>query len=118
MGLGRHLLADFYAVKPQRLDDPPLLARCLARAAKRAGLTPVSSPVVHRFKGGGVTGYILLSESHIAVHTYPEFGYAALDVFSCGKADPAAALDAFRSALSPGKERVTSAERGRGLPRR
>ena len=118
MGLGRHLLADFYGVDADKLDDPPLLTATLALAASRAGLTPIAVPVTHRFEGGGVTGYILLSESHIALHTYPEFGYVAVDVFSCGPADPHAALAAFREALAPKKEDVTAAERGREIPRR
>ena len=67
------------------------------------------------FRGGGLTGYLLLSESHIAVHTYPELGFAALDIFACGAGDPSAALDVLRTGLAPRRERVTTATRGQGL---
>ncbi len=113
--IGRHLLIDFHDVSTERLDDAGLLSRLLAEAARRGGLTPLGPPVLHHFEGGGLTGYLLLSESHIAVHTYPELGFAALDVFACGAGDPRAALDVFRTGLAPRRERVTTATRGEGL---
>lgn len=113
--IGRHLLIDFHEVSAERLDDAELLSRVLAEAARRGGLTPLGPPVLHRFEGGGLTGYLLLSESHIAVHTYPELGFAALDIFACGSGDPRAALDVFRTELAPRRERVTSSTRGEGL---
>jgi S-adenosylmethionine decarboxylase len=114
--VGNHLLADFYGVAPERLDDADLLMGCLVMAACRCGLTPLEEPVVHRFDGGGVTGFILLAESHIAVHTYPERGFIALDIFSCGDADPHAALEVFRAALRPQQEQVTAIVRGGDAP--
>ncbi len=113
--IGRHLLIDFHEVSAERLDDGELLSHLLAEAARLGGLTPLGPPVLHRFEGGGLTGYLLLSESHIAVHTYPELGFAALDIFACGAGDPGAALDVFRTGLTPRRERVTTATRGEGL---
>ncbi len=113
--IGRHLLIDFHDVSAGRLDDAELLSRLLGEAARRGGLTPLGLPVLHRFEGGGLTGYLLLSESHIAVHTYPGLGFAALDIFACGSGDPRAALDVFRTGLAPRRERVTTATRGEGL---
>ncbi len=113
--IGRHLLIDFHEVSAERLDDAELLSHLLVEAARRGGLTPLGPPVLHRFRGGGLTGYLLLSESHIAVHTYPELGFAAIDVFACGSGDPRAALDVFRTGLAPPRERVTTATRGEGL---
>ncbi len=81
--IGQHLLADLYDVASDRLTDAGLLADCLGDAARRGGMKPIGPPVLHRFKGGGLTGYLLLSESHIAFHTYPEFSISfALDIFS------------------------------------
>lgn len=111
MGVGRHLLADLHGAEPARLDDAELLARCLREAAERCRLTPIGGPVMHRFPGGGVTGFLLLSESHIALHTYPERGFMALDVFSCGAGDPRSAVEVFEKALGA-SARVTAAERG------
>ena len=113
--IGRHLLIDFHDVSAGQLDDTELLSRLLAEAARRGGLTPLGPPAVYRFEGGGLTGYLLLSESHIAVHTYPGLGFAALDIFACGSGDPRAALDVFRTGLAPRRERVTTASRGEGL---
>jgi S-adenosylmethionine decarboxylase len=110
--IGRHLIADFYGIKLERLNDVDLLSDCLQSAARRCGLTPLAPPVVHHFDGGGVTGFILLAESHIALHTYPELGFIALDIFSCGNSDPDAALEIFRDALSPQREQVTTIVRG------
>src|SRR4051794_4936421 len=116
--IGRHLLIDFHDVAAGRLDDAELLSHLLGEAARRGGLTPLGPPVLHQFEGGGLTGYLLLSESHIAVHTYPELGFAAIDIFACGSGDPHAALDVFRTELAPGRERVTTATRGEGLDSR
>ena len=107
--IGQHLLADLYDVASDRLADAGLLADCLDDAARRGGMKPIGPPVLHRFKGGGLTGYLLLSESHIAFHTYPEYGYLALDIFSCGGADSKAALSVFLAALEPGREHLTMA---------
>ena len=115
--IGKHLLADLYGVAPSRLNDPALLARCLSDAARRCGLTPLAAPVTHCFPGGGVTGFILLAESHVALHTYPEHAYLALDVFSCGPADPYDALGVFRDALAPADVRATVTPRGEGAVR-
>ena len=68
--------------------------------------------------GGGLTGYLLLSESHIAFHTYPEHRFLALDILSCGSADSKAALSVFLAALEPGREHLTTAPRGAEIPRR
>ena len=113
--IGRHLLADLYGVSPERLDDVELLRACLEGAARVCGLTPVAAPALHRFEGGGVTGFLMLAESHVALHTYPEHGYMALDIFSCGAADPCQALAVCRELLEPGEVRVRVAPRGEEL---
>jgi S-adenosylmethionine decarboxylase len=110
--IGQHLLADLYEVACNRLVDGGLLADCLDEAARRGGMKPIGAPVLHRFEGGGLTGYLLLSESHIAFHTYPEHRYIALDIFSCGRGDSKAALSVFLAALDPGRERITTTPRG------
>ena len=116
--IGQHLLADLYDVASDRLVDGGLLADCLDDAARRGGMKPIGPPVLHRFKGGGLTGYLLLSESHIAFHTYPEHRYIALDIFSCGSADSKAALSVFLAALEPGREHLTTAPRGAEIRQR
>ena len=85
--IGQHLLANLYDVASDRLVDDQLLSNCLDEATRRGGMKPIGRPVLHRFEGGGLTGFLLLSESHIAFHTYPEYRYIAVDVFSCGGAE-------------------------------
>ncbi len=109
---GRHLLADFYDIDVDRLNDAHALARILLDAARAARMTPLSTPVVLRFEGGGLTGFLPLAESHIAFHTYPERGYLAADVFTCGACPPEAAVAALRIALMPGRECVRVVPRG------
>lgn len=109
---GRHVLADLRGVAPDLLADAQALERHMTAAARAAG-AQVLSAHFHRFgEGGGVTGVIMLSESHISIHSWPEHGFAALDVFMCGAARPELALDFLRSALAPESCRVTTVARG------
>ena len=82
------------------------------RAAARAGGATVLSAHLHPFPGGGVTGVLLLAESHVTIHTWPERGYAALDLFLCGRCDVHAAADALDSALRPRRSERRVIERG------
>ena len=110
--IGIHLLIDFYGVETAVLNDCGLLAECLTESALACGLTPLRPPQMHAFEGGGVTGVILLSESHIALHSYPEHGFIAVDLFSCGSGDAESSLQVFRERLNPVRELVTRARRG------
>ena len=110
--IGTHLLADFYESPAPRLCDADALRAALLEAAARCHLTVVGGPHLQPFPGGGLTGVVLLAESHIAFHTYPEHGYCALDIFSCGSGDLEAALEVFRAALAPERVRVRSITRG------
>jgi len=112
--VGTHLLLDLYDVAPERLTDAELLSGALTGAARDAGMTPLSEPVLHCFPGGGLTGFLPLAESHIAFHSYPELGYLAADVFTCGP-DPGApdrAVAVLLAALSPGRPCVRRFDRG------
>lgn len=98
---GRHLLADFHGVAAGRLGDAVAIEALLRAAADAAGATPVAGHF-HPFGPGlGVTGVLLLKESHISIHTWPEHGFAAVDVFMCGSARPELAVDVIEAALVP-----------------
>ena len=100
---GRHLLADFYGVTAELLRDEHRLMCALIDALKTNGFH-VLNQQAHKFPGaGGVTGLVLLSESHAAFHTYPEFQYVAVDVFSCGMADPHPVIAALEEAWQPNR---------------
>jgi S-adenosylmethionine decarboxylase len=117
--IGEHWLADLFGVTPERLADADMLAELLKEAAERSGLHAITAPTIVSFNaiapGGqaGVTGFIVLAESHIAFHSYPELGFLAVDVFTCGaNADPRAAVNVFVERLAP--ERVVMQEARRG----
>ena len=107
-----HFIADFYGVDAARLSDPVLIENVLRNSALAAGATIVFSHF-HAFgPGQGVTGVVLLAESHISIHTWPEFGFAAADIFMCGDAQPKLALDVIAYALAPKSSIVQTIARG------
>ena len=81
--VGKHCILELYDCDQSRLDDEAFLRTAITTAAKRAGATLLNL-ITHRFEPQGVTGLALLAESHISIHTWPESGYAAVDVFTCG----------------------------------
>ncbi|TGG82715.1 MAG: adenosylmethionine decarboxylase [Aphanocapsa feldmannii 277cV] len=81
--IGVHCILELYGCDVDRLNDEALIRETLTNAAKRAGATLLKL-VTHPFEPQGVTGLALLAESHISIHTWPETGYAAVDVFTCG----------------------------------
>lgn len=83
--IGMHCLLELFGCPAELLDDPEFIARALREAAENAGATWLGQ-LHHRFAPKGVTCIGLLAESHISIHTWPEKGYAAVDVFTCGDA--------------------------------
>ncbi|MFN7632965.1 MAG: adenosylmethionine decarboxylase [Cyanobacteriota bacterium] len=81
--VGKHCILELYNCDSAKLDDEAFLRDTITSAAKRAGATLLHL-ITHRFDPQGVTGLALLAESHISIHTWPESGYAAVDVFTCG----------------------------------
>lgn len=82
--LGRHLLLELKICNKEVLDDLDYLKDCLNEAAIKSGATVVGESFYH-FSPCGVSGVVNIAESHIAIHTWPEYGYAAVDVFTCGE---------------------------------
>ncbi len=112
---GQHLLADLCGVAPDRLTDPADLEQLLIAAARAAGATVLSSHFHHFGSNQGVTGVVLLAESHISVHTWPESGFAALDIFMCGHTRPQRALEVIHGALQSRECIVKTIMRGEVL---
>lgn len=101
MAIGRHLIADFYFCEASFLDDPALLEREMVEAARSAG-AEVRQACFYHFEPQGVSGAVIISESHLAVHTYPELGYAALDCFTCGRSvDPRMVCELLVASFRP-----------------
>ena len=108
---GTHLLLDFWGAK--NLDDLKCVERALVAAAEACGATLLDIMLHHFSPYGGVSGVAVIKESHISIHTWPEFSYAAIDVFTCGTADPHDAIPVLRKALEP--ERIQLSEHRRGM---
>ncbi len=106
---GVHLIVDLHGA--ERLDDIDYIEATLRRcvAAARATLLHIH---LHHFHPSGVSGVAVLAESHISIHTWPEAGFAALDVFMCGSADPDACIPVLREAFSAKRVGVNVLLRG------
>lgn len=107
---GAHLLIDHFGGR--FLDEPAQLETALRAAAKAAGATILSGAFHHFGGGNGVTGVLLLAESHISIHTWPERDYAAIDIFICGEADAERAANMLATTLSPQRIKVERVLRG------
>lgn len=81
--LGRHILAEIYGCTADMLNNAKIIEQCMVRAALKAG-AEVREVAFHKFSPQGVSGVVVISESHLTIHTWPELGYAAVDVFTCG----------------------------------
>ena len=81
--LGKHLIAELWVRDRSLLDDPDLIRNALLAACQQGDFSVIKLNV-HQFSPHGVTGVALLAESHMSIHTWPEYGYAAVDVFTCG----------------------------------
>ncbi|UVO30145.1 adenosylmethionine decarboxylase [Bradyrhizobium arachidis] len=107
---GTHLLIDLWGAR--HLEDADRIKDALANAALQAGATLLHVHL-HKFEPhGGVTGVVLLAESHISIHTWPENCFAALDVFMCGNAKPERTIPIIEETFSPMQTIVLQAIRG------
>ncbi len=112
--LGRHVLAEFTNCDCGSLNDSAKIEQWLNEAARKSGATIVKS-VFHHYNPHGVSGVVVIAESHISIHTWPEYGYAAVDFFTCGDSvDPFKACDYLTEAL--GATDVLTREFARGIP--
>jgi len=108
--LGIHLIAEFWGGKI--IENSKEVEEILIGATKSAQNTPLKI-AVHKFNPQGITGVVLLAESHIALHLWPEFNYLAIDIFTCGdKAKPFKALQYLRKKFKPKKVQVYKIKRG------
>ncbi len=110
---GTHLLIDFWGA--HGLTDLELMENKFRECVEACGATLLHIHLHHFTPNGGISGVAVLAESHISVHTWPERGYAAFDIFMCGDAQPEKALPILREAFQP--TRVTLSEELRGQTR-
>lgn len=111
-GLGRQVLAEFYGCNSDVLDCQEQISRIMEKAALEAG-AEIREVVFHKYAPQGVSGVVVISESHLAIHTWPEFDYAAVDIFTCGsKVDPWISFEYLREHLAAKQATVKEVKRG------
>lgn len=110
--LGTHILAEFFDCDSDILNDANHIEMAMKRAAIECGATIVSS-TFHAFNPHGVSGVIVIAESHLAIHTWPEYGYAAVDVFTCGDTvNPQIANDSLQEQFRARDAKIVRINRG------
>lgn len=111
---GRHLICELYGA--QRLADVGHVAATLEAAARACGATVLDTRLHPFQENGGIAGVMLLAESHVTIHTWPEHHYAAVDVFMCGDCDPHHSLPVLRDAFQPDTLEHHTVHRGTRAP--
>ncbi|RQX90164.1 adenosylmethionine decarboxylase [Burkholderia stagnalis] len=112
LACGRHVFVDISDTNPEVLNDLSSLERALTEAAVTEGVT-VLGVIRHAFQPSGVTILLLLAESHVSLHTYPEQGKAFFDAFTCGvQFEPANIFHGFARASDVGSYRIVQCDRG------
>jgi S-adenosylmethionine decarboxylase len=107
---GIHLIAEFWYGK--NIENSKELERILIKATKKAKNIPLKI-AIHKFSPQGITGVVLLAESHLALHSWPEINYLAIDIFTCGKkAMPHRALKYLKKMFQPKKIKIKEIKRG------
>jgi len=110
--LGRHILAEFFECDPNILNSLDKIEKNMIDAALECGATIVQK-CFHMFNPYGVSGVVIISESHLAIHTWPELGYAAVDLFTCGDScDPKVAYEFLKKVFNSKRATFTKLKRG------
>ena len=110
--LGRHVLLELRGCNAAKLDDLPFLRDTMLHAAEETGATIIGE-IFHQFSPQGVTGVVAIAESHLCIHTWPEHGYAAVDIFTCGaNFDPSEAAKLIAAKLESRDPEITEVIRG------
>jgi len=111
IALGNHILVEFMNCDPHIMNDVVAIERDMVGAAQKAGATVINS-TFHHFSPYGVSGVVVIQESHLAIHTWPEYGYAAVDLFTCGEMDAWISFDFLKECF--GAKSYSAIEMKRG----
>ncbi len=110
--VGRHLIIELFGCDAKALDDMRSIEESFKKSIEEAG-AKIIGEIFHKFNPQGVTGVIIIAESHFSIHTWPEIGYAAIDLFTCGtKVDPIIVLNKLKELLRPTTMSVMELRRG------
>ncbi|MEW6380348.1 MAG: adenosylmethionine decarboxylase [bacterium] len=112
IALGRQILAEYYDCDHSILNSCNLIQKYMESAAEACNATIVKS-VFHLFNPHGISGVVVIAESHLAIHTWPEYGYAAVDIFTCGDTvDPWKAFEFLKTKLKASYATTMEMKRG------
>ena len=109
--LGIHLIADFFECDPSVINNAESVEKIMTESVKISGAT-IIKPFFHRFSPHGISGIIVVAESHFAIHTWPEHYAAAVDIFSCGEFNYTDALIHIRNSFKSAENSVVQIWRG------
>jgi S-adenosylmethionine decarboxylase len=110
--LGRHMLLELFDCDPDAINSLDIVKTSMVEAAKLAQATIVDV-IFHEFNPFGISGVVVIAESHLAIHTWPEYRYAAVDVFSCGETlQPQVAVEHLVEQLGAARTSVVELQRG------
>ena len=110
--LGRHIIVEFYNCQPEILNSVVHIEQHMEAAARTAGATVINT-TFHHFSPYGVSGVVVIQESHLAIHTWPEYGYASVDLFTCGDTvDPWVSYDFLKNAFKASHGSAVEMRRG------
>ncbi len=108
---GQHLLVEYRGCDPAVLNDQSRIEALMREAAQAARATIVGT-LFRRFSPHGVSGVVVVEESHLSIHTWPEHGYAAVDFYTCGDCLPREAYEVLREGLAARTAEIMTLERG------
>jgi len=109
---GKHLIIDYWGVDASKLISCEEVDAVFRKGAEDSSATVLSSHFHHFGEGCGITGVVILSESHMSIHTWPEKNYCAIDIFMCGECDPRTALKTLDDYFASSYSKVQLIERG------
>ena len=121
-GFGPHLMLDGYGCERRKLEDLDLIYRILEELPARIGMTRIMPPYVFKYSGlkpedWGISGFVLIAESHISIHTFPEKNFVSVDIFSCKAFDAALAESYLKKAFQMTKVETNMLDRGTEFPK-
>lgn len=110
--LGTHLLLELWLCNREKLNSSEFVEESMLKAAESSGATVLSSSF-QTFNPQGISGVVIIAESHLTIHTWPEYGYAAVDIFTCGnKVDPWKASEQLEKSFESPQVEITTMLRG------
>ncbi|MFO1443989.1 S-adenosylmethionine decarboxylase proenzyme [Bacillus sp. Bva_UNVM-123] len=111
--MGRHVISELWGCDFEKINDLDFIERTFVDAALKSG-AEVREVAFHKFAPQGVSGVVIISESHLTIHSFPEHGYASIDVYTCGDLDPSIAANYIAAALGAKTSENIEIPRGMG----